>query len=153
LLRPSSHCSWFSEYTHCSFWEPYYAVFDSSVWHLNGLFPLCNKDAHRQLSNFIYGVANRSCIYDVSMSKGHSYWWMCHRPKLSITEGCVLVQEESTLFGGTATQSSTCHDTGWMDNKRMFGPYFCDGSVNQHTCLDMPQNCFMAQLGNSLYWE
>ena len=35
---------------------------------------------------------------------------------------------------------------GGMDNKRLFGPYFCDGSVNQHAYLDMPQNCFMSQL-------
>jgi hypothetical protein len=33
-----------------------------------------------------------------------------------------------------------------MDNKRLFGPYFCDASVNQHTYLAMPQNCFMSQL-------
>jgi len=35
---------------------------------------------------------------------------------------------------------------GGMDNKRLFRPYFCDGSVNQPTYLDMPQNCFMSQL-------
>lgn len=31
---------------------------------------------------------------------------------------------------------------GGMDNKRLFGPYFWD----QHTYLDMAQNCFMSQL-------
>ena len=35
---------------------------------------------------------------------------------------------------------------GGMDNKRLFRPYFCDGFVNEHTYLDMPENCFMSQL-------
>ena len=34
------------------------------------------------------------------------------------------------------------------DNKRMFGPYFFDGPVNQHAYLDMVQNWFLPQLEN-----
>ena len=33
-----------------------------------------------------------------------------------------------------------------MYNKRLFGPHFSDASINKHTYLDMPQNCFMPQL-------